>query len=134
MSLIECELSRVVMDETHARQIVVLKEKGGERQMSIAIGFFEIWAIHRTINDEPPPRPLTHELFGNVLDKLQVRIERVVVTELRKDTFIGRLFLRQNGQQYDIDSRPSDGIALAVQKDAPIYVEEEVLDAASRPF
>jgi hypothetical protein len=134
MSLIECELSRVVMDEKHARQIIVLKEKDGGRQMSIAIGFFEIWAIHRTINDEPPPRPLTHELFGNVLDTLDVQIQRVVVTELREDTFIGRLFLRQDGQEYDIDTRPSDGIALAVQKEAPIFVDEEVLEAAANPF
>ncbi len=134
MALIECELSRVVLDEAHDRQIVVLKEKGGERQMPIIIGFFEIWAIHRTINDEPPPRPLTHELFGSVLDTLGVRIERIVVSALRNDTFIGRLYLVQDGQQYDVDTRPSDGIALAVQKNAPIYVDEEVLNEASGGF
>lgn len=132
MPLVECELARVVMSESHDHQVVVLKEKGGERIVPIAIGLFEVFAIHRTINNEPPPRPMTHELFGNVLDALGAKIERVVVTELREVVYIGLLVLRMNGQTYEIDSRPSDAIALAVQKGAPIFVEEEVLTQASQ--
>ncbi|MGD2173885.1 MAG: bifunctional nuclease family protein [Candidatus Brocadiaceae bacterium] len=134
MPLIECELNRIVMSETQDRQLVVLKERDGERKIAIVISLWEIWAIHRTINNEPPPRPFTHELFGNVLDELGVKIERVVVNELRDDTYYGRLILRQNGQTYDIDTRPSDGMALAVQKGAPIFVDEDVLDEASQHF
>ena len=132
MPLVECELARVVMSESHDHQVVVLKEKGGERIVPIAIGLFEVFAIHRTINNEPPPRPMTHELFGNVLDALGVKIERVVVTELREVVYIGLLVLRMNGKTYEIDSRPSDAIALAVQKGAPIFVEDAVLTQASQ--
>ena len=131
MPLIECELARVVMSESHDHQVVVLKEKDGERIVPIAIGLFEVFAIHRTINNEPPPRPMTHELFDNVLDALGAKIERVVVTELREVVYIGLLVLRMNGKTYEIDSRPSDAIALAVQKGAPIYVEDAVLDQAA---
>ena len=134
MALVECELARVVMSESQAQQpgVVVLKEKDGERMLPIAIGLFEVWAIHRTINNEPPPRPYTHELFGSVLDELGVTIQRIVVTELREVVYIGRLYLEQDGETYEIDSRPSDGIALAVQKDAPIFVDDSVLESAGR--
>jgi len=131
MALVECELARVVMSETQDRQVIVLKEKNGERMLPILIGTFEVFAIHRTINNQPPPRPLTHELFGSVLDALGVQIERVVVNDLRDMTFFGRIILRQDGKRFDIDSRPSDAIALAVQKGAPIFVEEKVLAEAA---
>ncbi|MCD6416121.1 MAG: bifunctional nuclease family protein [Planctomycetes bacterium] len=131
MGLVECEFSRIVMSETNDRQIVVLKEKDGDRKMAIAIGIFEVWAIHRTVNNEPPLRPLTHELFGNVLDELGVKVKRLIVSSLENDTFYGRLILEQNERIYDIDTRPSDGMALAVQKGAPIFVDEDVLDSAS---
>jgi len=132
MALVECELARVVMSESHDHQVVVLKEKEGERIVPIAIGLFEVFAIHRTVNNEPPPRPMTHELFGNVLDAIGAKIERVVVTELREVVYIGLLVLRLNGRTYEIDSRPRDAIALAVQKGAPIHVEEEVLNQATQ--
>jgi bifunctional DNase/RNase len=132
MSLVECELARVVMSESHDHQVVVLKEKGGERIVPIAIGLFEVFAIHRFVNNEPPPRPMTHELFGNVLDALGAKIERVVVTELREVVYIGLLVLRMDGKVYEIDSRPSDAIALAVSKGAPIFVEDTVLTQATQ--
>jgi bifunctional DNase/RNase len=131
MPLVECQLSRVVMSETHDHHVLWLKEKVGERQMAISIGFPEVWAVHRVINQEPPPRPLTHELFASVLRELDVRVERVVVHALRDKTYYGRLILRQDGKTYDIDSRPSDALVLAVQQGAPIFVEEEVLERAS---
>jgi bifunctional DNase/RNase len=139
MAEVECELSRVVMSETRATQVIVLKERGGERQIPISIGLFEVHAIHRTVNREPPVRPMTHELFGNVLDALGVEIERVLIHDLREidgvpwKTYFGRLVLRRDGETFNVDSRPSDAIALAVQKDAPIFVEESVLDEGGRP-
>ena len=132
MSLVACELARVVMSESHDHQVVVLKEKDGERIVPIAIGLFEVFAIHRTVNNEPPPRPMTHELLGNVLDAIGARIERIVVTELREVVYIGLLVIRLDGQTYEIDSRPSDAIALAVQKGAPIYVADKVLNQATQ--
>ncbi len=134
MGAVECKLARIVMSETGDHQVVVLKEKDGERALPIAIGPFEVFAIHRVINDEPPPRPMTHELFGSVLDTLGVTIERVVVTELRDMVYYGMLVLRQNGNTFDVDTRPSDAIALAVQKGAPIFVDSTVLDDAGQPF
>lgn len=122
------------MSETRDHQVIVLREKDGSRQMPIVIGVFEVFAIHRTLNEEPPPRPMTHELFGNVLDTLGVKIERVIINDLRtisnlpSKTFFGRLILKRDGDTYDVDSRPSDAIALAVQKKAPIFVEESVLE------
>lgn len=134
MALVECELSRVIMSETRHRQVIVLREKDGDRQIMILIGLTEVFAIHRVINDDPPARPQTHELFGQVLDALGVRVQRVVINALEKETYFGRLILSLNGQTYDVDSRPSDAIALAVQKGAPIFVDEEVLREASKEF
>ncbi len=132
MALVECELTQVVMSETRHHQVIVLKEKDGERKMPILIGVSEVFAIHRIINDEPPPRPLTHELFGQVLDVLGVSVQRVVINELSQGTYFGRLILSRNGQTFDVDSRPSDAIVLATQKGAPIFVEETVLDEAAK--
>ncbi|MHC4789128.1 MAG: bifunctional nuclease family protein [Planctomycetota bacterium] len=134
MALVECELNRVIMSEARQHQVIVLKEKEGERKIMIVIGLSEIFAIHRVINNEPPARPQTHELFGEVLEALGVKIEKVIINALEQRTYFGRLILRQNGQTYDVDSRPSDAIALAVQKGAPILVEEEVLKEAARDF
>lgn len=132
MPLIECELAQLVMSETQDRHVVTLKETDGDRTIQIWIGLWEVYAIHRTVNEERPVRPMTHELFGNVLDELGVEIERIIISELRGKTFFGRLILKQDGQTFDIDSRPSDAIALAVQKGAPIFVEEAVLEEASK--
>lgn len=132
MALVECKLSRVVMSEVHDHHIIVLQEKEGERKFPIIVGFFEVHAIHRTINSEPPPRPLTHELLGTVLKELGVTVDRVVVNDLREGTFYARLLLKQDGKEFDMDSRPSDAIALAVQAQAPIFVDERVLERAAR--
>jgi bifunctional DNase/RNase len=132
MALVECELARVVMSETQDRQFVVLKEKDGERRMAIVIGPYEVFAIHRVINDQPTPRPLTHELLSSVLDALGVKIEKVVICDLRSSTFYGRLILTRDGETYDLDSRPSDAIVLAVHKGAPIFVEEAVLEESTK--
>lgn len=132
MPLVECQLARVVMSETRHEQAVVLREKDGQREMTIVIGLAEVYALHRIVNDEPPPRPLTHELLGAVLDALGATVERAVVNRASERIYYGRLILRQDGQAIDLDSRPSDAIVLATQKGAPIYVEDSVLERASR--
>ena len=134
MPLVECDLIRVIMSETRSHQIIVLKEKDGERTMRVAIGPAEAVAIHRAVSGERLPRPMTHELLGVVLDALEVEVARVVVNDLRDKTFFGRLILSQNGRIHDIDSRPSDAVAIAMQKGAPIFVEEGVLKQASQDY
>jgi bifunctional DNase/RNase len=132
MPEIECKLSKILMSETNDHQVIYLKEKGGPRYFPIMIGIFEVFAIHRIINKEPPPRPLTHELIGNIFEALSVEVERVVVNDLVDGTFYARLVLGQNGRSFEVDSRPSDAITLAVQRNAPIFVEEHVLDEVAR--
>jgi len=134
MAAVECELARVVMSEQHDRQIIELKEKEGERRFPIVIGIFEVHAIHRVVNNEPPVRPLTHELLSSILRELNVTVERVIVNDLRDWTFFARIILKQNGKTFDIDSRPSDAMALAVHTNAAIYVEERVLEEASKGY
>jgi hypothetical protein len=122
------------MSETQHRQVIVLREKNGDRSMPIIIGLSEVFALHRVINNESPPRPLTHELFGQVLDVLGVTVERVVICNLTEGTYYGRLILKRDGRTYDVDSRPSDAIVLAAQKGAPIFVEEAVLQEGARDY
>ena len=134
MPLVECRLAKIVRRESHDGQVVVLEEVGGSRRFPIIIGIFEVFAIQRFVNDERPPRPFTHELIGNICRALNVSIEKIVINELRDRTFYARLVLKQDGKLYDVDSRPSDAIALAAMTGARIFVEEEVIKAASQDF
>ena len=134
MAEVPCRLAKIVMSENQERQIVILEEKDGDRRFPIIIGFFEVYAIHRFVNNEQLPRPLTHELIGNICNGLDITVDRIVVGELKDMTFYARLILQQNGETFDVDSRPSDAIALAMHMDAPIFVEEEVIERASQDF
>ena len=128
--MVEVELARVVIQETSDAQIVVLREKGSERAFPIVIGIFEAAAIDRKLNDRSVPRPMTHDLLENVIRQLGVKLERIVVNDLRENTFYAKLHLRKEsgGELVEVDSRPSDSIALAVRMDVPIYVEEQVFE------
>ena len=122
------ELSRIIISETNDEQVIVLKEVGGERAFPIVIGIWEAVAIDRNIKGKKTPRPMTHDLIENVIAGLDCSLDRVIVTDLKERTFYARLVLRRNGKMVEVDSRPSDAIALAVQMKAPIYVEEKVLE------
>ena len=130
--MVEAELARIILNEADERQIIVLKERDGQRSFPIVIGIREAQAIHRGVHGLQHERPLTHDLMLSVLDSLGVSLERVIVNDLRDGTFFARLIFVRNGETYDIDSRPSDAIALAVQRQTPIYVEEKVFDDACR--
>ncbi len=132
MAAIECELARIIISETTPSQRIVLREKNGSRQFPIVIGLVEALAIDREIKEEATPRPLTHDLLNNVIREMEGRVERIVVNDLRDGTFFARLKILRNGGTIDVDSRPSDAIALAVRCSARIFVEEKVLDAISR--
>ena len=124
------ELTRIMISETADQQVIVLKEKDGERSFPIVIGIFEATAIDRHVKDIQTPRPLTHDLLAGVISHMGGRLEGVLVNELRDHTFYARLRIRRDDELVEVDSRPSDAIALAVtcDYDVPIFVAEEVLD------
>lgn len=126
--MVPMELSRIIISETNDEQVIVLKEVGGERAFPIVIGIWEAVAIDRNIKGKKTPRPMTHDLLENVIGGLDAKLDRIVVTELKDRTFYAHLILKRNGKSVEVDSRPSDAIALAVQMKAPIYVDEQVLD------
>lgn len=126
--MVEVELSRIIINERSEQQVIVLKEKNGQRAFPILIGIYEATAIDRGVKEYRTPRPLTHDLVCGILRSLDVRLDRVVVSDLRNQTFYAKLILVRDGQAIEVDSRPSDGIAIAVQFGAPIFVEEQVFD------
>jgi bifunctional DNase/RNase len=129
--VIELELIAVRVELPSNTPVVVLKELSGRhRQLSIFIGNPEATAIAFALEGVDTPRPLTHDLFCDVLDELGVTLERVVITELRDTTYFADLHLKSAGGVSRVSSRPSDAIALAVRTGCPIFAEEDVLDEA----
>jgi len=127
---VPCELARIIISEDMDGQMIFLREKEGARAFPIIIGIYEAYAIHRKINNDATPRPLTHDLLASVISEMGGTLERIVVNELKNDTFYARLRVRQGEELLSIDARPSDAIALAVQLGAEIWVEDSVLDQA----
>ncbi len=127
--MVEVTLARIVINETSDEQVIVLKEKNGKRSFPIVIGIFEALAINRIVNERQLPRPLTHELLVSVVQTLGGEITRCVVTELKNNTYYALLSVERDGQTYEIDSRPSDAITLALHESAQIFVDESVMDA-----
>ena len=129
--LIEMELNKIIIDEKRQDQIIVLKEKEGERLLPIVIGFLEASAIKMRLSNLVPPRPLTHDLLQSLLVALQATLEKVVIDKLEESTFHAKLYLRAgDGRQQIVDARPSDSIALAVRVKAPLFVAEDVINRA----
>ncbi len=126
--MLEMELSKIVIDEKRHDQLIVLKEKGGERILPIVIGLAEASAIKLKISGFNPPRPLTHDLMHTTIKHLEATIERVIIDKLEENTFHAKLVLKtSSGEEKIIDARPSDSIALAVRARAPIFVDDSVL-------
>jgi bifunctional DNase/RNase len=125
---VQVELKRIIITEASDQQVIYLKELGGERAFPIVIGTPEALAIDRRLKGQPTPRPQTHELLSSVIEKLDGQLERILINDLQDHTFFARLVIRQNGKTVEIDSRPSDAIALGVSNNVPIFVAEHVLD------
>ncbi len=122
------DLTRIIIREDTDQQIIILTERGGlERQFPIMIGTFEGLAIDRRVKGLATPRPMTHDLMANLIDRLDCELERIVIHDLREHTFFAKLVVRQNGTLVEVDARPSDAIALGVASEVPLYVEESVL-------
>jgi len=124
---IEMKIRGLMMDPVTQMPIVVLKEASSDTVLPIWVGVYEANAIALEIEKVNPPRPMTHDLLKNLLVGLETQVHKVVVTELKEDTFYAVIWLQRNGQIISIDSRPSDALALALRMDCPIFVDEEVL-------
>jgi uncharacterized protein len=127
---IEVRIRGLMMDPSTNMPIVVLKDVASETVMPIWVGSFEANAIFIEIEKVEAPRPMTHDLIRNLIRHLNAELERVVITELKDDTFLAVLWLRQGEESVTIDARPSDAIALALRADCPIFVTEQVMQAA----
>lgn len=123
------ELSRIIISEINSEQVIYLKEIDGERTFPILIGIFEATSIDRRVKEIETPRPLTHDLLINAVELLGGDFQDVVISELREHTYYAVLRVRHEGELIEIDARPSDAIAVAVNCDPhlPIYVNEDVL-------
>jgi len=129
---VQMALARIIISETNEQQIIYLREVDGERTFPIVIGLFEATSIDRRVRGITPPRPLTHDLLANAIDQLGGQIQDIYINDLRDHTYFAKLRIRHDGELLEVDSRPSDAIAVAVTVDAPIYVDEEVLEEAGR--
>ena len=128
--LIEMTIKGLVVDSFSSTPIVILKDKAGDKVLSIWVGIYEANAIAQQIENVTMPRPMTHDLLRNLINDLGGRVDRVVVTDLRENTFFATIHLTVKGEQVAVDARPSDAIALSLRTRAPIFVDSKVLDQA----
>ena len=133
--LVQMEVSKIRIDERRGEQVVVLKERGGNRLLPIIIGISEVSAIKMRISGIQPPRPLTHDLLQDTITQLGAKLSRIVITKLEFNTFYAKLVLAaKDGSTSEVDARPSDSIAVALRADAPIFVAEEVLNQVASSY
>ena len=126
---VQMEVSKIRIDERRGEQVIVLKERGGNRLLPIIIGISEVTAIKMKISGIEPPRPLTHDLLKSTIAQLGATLEKILITKLEFNTFFAKLVLRtKEGGTEEVDARPSDSVALALRADAPIFVATGVLD------
>lgn len=124
---VRMDLAQIVICETRDNQFIVLRERGGNRVLPIMIGLNEAMAIDRRVKGVQLPRPLTHDLLANVIESLSGELEKIVINDIQDHTFYAKLVVRQGSELIEVDSRPSDAIALGVAGEVPIYVEDHVL-------
>lgn len=127
---VEMKIRGLMVDPMTNMPIVVLKDVGGTAVLPIWVGVYEANAIALEIEKVATPRPMTHDLIRNLLLGLETGVKKVVVNELKEDTFYAVIWLERNGELISVDSRPSDALAVALRLDCPIYVEETVLKSS----
>ncbi|MCF7954475.1 MAG: bifunctional nuclease family protein [Phycisphaerae bacterium] len=126
---IAVEISKIIINETVAQQVIVLKETEGERRFfPMVIGMPEILAIDHRLKGVTYPRPLTHDLLANLIHDMGGVLTKIVITDLSDHTFYANLVINQNGKTINIDCRPSDAMALGVGLKVPFYVDEQVFE------
>ena len=127
---VEMTIKGLMVDPITNMPIVILRDEDGQRVLPIWVGIFEANAIALQIENIATPRPMTHDLLRNVIEDLEAAVEKIVVCDLRDNTFYALVHLRVNGEVVSVDARPSDAIALALRVRAPIFVEDTVIDTA----
>jgi len=126
------KVSGIALDPFTNTPIVILKDAGNEKTLPIWIGFMEASSIAMELEKTPRIRPITHDLVKNLLEKLKFIVTKIEVTDLRDDTFYARIYLKRENEEYSLDSRPSDAIAIALRTDSPIFVNEEVIEKSKK--
>jgi uncharacterized protein len=127
---VEMKIRGLMMDPVTNMPIVILKDLDGDSILPIWVGIYEANAIALEIEKVSTPRPMTHDLIRILLNGLEADVRKVVVNELKEDTFYARIWLEKNGQSMSVDSRPSDALAVALRLDCPIYVDDSVLQSS----
>jgi bifunctional DNase/RNase len=130
--LMEVKVMGIVVDPKASNPVVVLVDLSGKKALPIWIGVFEAEAISRGIEEVVTLRPMTHDIMKQILDTFQVTLTRVVIHDLKENTFYANLYLDVEGEELIVDSRPSDAIALAIRVKAPIFVTESVIEATKQ--
>lgn len=125
---VRMDLAQIIISETRDQQLIVLRERSGTRILPIVIGLTEALAIDRRVKGMRLQRPMTHDLLANAIDALSAELEKIVINNLQDHTFFAKLVIRAHGELVEVDSRPSDAIALGVATEVPIYVEDHVLN------
>ena len=129
--MIELALNKIKIDESRNEQVIVLKEKTGNRLLPVVIGIAEVNAIKLKLSGIKPPRPLTHDLMISIIQSLGGRLQKILIDRLHNNTFYAKLYVSANGgKEILIDARPSDSVALALRAGVPIFVEEDVIKEA----
>ena len=128
---VRMELSRILITETQDYQLIELREVDGERRFPIVIGIYEAAAIERRLKNIPLKRPQTHELLADTIEAMGGQLDSIIINDLREHTFFAKLIIRRDGDTIEVDSRPSDAIALGIAQEVPIFVEEHVLNEAT---
>ncbi|MEW6145352.1 MAG: bifunctional nuclease family protein [Thermodesulfobacteriota bacterium] len=126
------KVSGIALDPFTNTPIVILKDSANDKTLPIWIGFMEASSIAMELEKTPRLRPITHDLVRNLLEKLKFIVTKIEVTDLRDDTFYARIYLKRDSEEYSLDSRPSDAIAIALRTDSPIYVNEEVIEKSKK--
>lgn len=125
---VQMELHRIVISDGQEQQIIVLKELDGERKFPMVINSEAARSIHRRLNGDMLPRPMTHDLLASVIEHLDGKITQIEINNLQDRTFFARIHIERDGKTVEVDSRPSDAIAVGVTSNVPIFVAEHVLD------
>ncbi len=128
--MIQMEVVGVAPEPNSNKPLVWLRDEEQTVFLPISIGNFEATAIYMELYDEPPPRPICYDLVRTVLGQVNAKVERIVISDLEDDTFYAQIILKQGSSEFEVDSRPSDAIALALRVAAPIFASDAVLDAA----
>ena len=128
--MMELEIESIRVRQETKQRAIVLRVKESDLYLPIFIGHFEVEAIRLKLMDVEVPRPMTHDLLGSVIGNLGGSVQRIIVSELKNDTFFAKIVVDYNGSSIEIDSRPSDALALAVRTNAPIFAEEDVVERA----